>query len=96
MHQDFSTELFYEDAKKIIGHTRTICDLKFLLKKIHKKGAVSFGLEESASFVDAMSAITDYCRLFNKEEILRSYREFLVIHCKSIAVYVISEKKAHK
>ena len=50
-----------------------------ILKTIHKKGAISLGLKESASFVDAMSAITDSCRLFSKEEILRSYREFLVI-----------------
>ena len=65
--------------KQIIEHSRTICDLKSLLTKIHQKGAVSVGLEEGARFIDAMSAITDSCKSFGKEDILKLYREFLLI-----------------
>ena len=78
--QSDDNQLAITDGMKLVrARLPTLAWRMHILKKIHKKGAVSVGLEESASFVDAMSAITDSCRLFSKEEILRSYREFLVI-----------------
>ena len=79
MQYDFSDELFSVEVNQIIEHSRTICNLKSLLKKIHQKGAVSVGLEEGDRFINAMSAITDTCKPFPKEDIRKLYREFLLI-----------------
>ena len=79
MQHDFADELFASDVKQIIEDRRTICDLKSLLTKIQKKGAVSVGLKEGECFMKAMSAITDSCKSFSNEDILKLYREFLLL-----------------
>ena len=50
LQHDFSNELFDAEAKQIIEHCRTICDIKALLSKIHRRGAVSVGVQEGQNF----------------------------------------------
>ena len=47
----------------MIKHCRTICDVKSLLAKIHKKRAVR--LEEGESFLISRNVVTDACKSFH-------------------------------
>ena len=79
LQHDFSNELFDAEAKQIIEHCRTICDIKALLTKIHRRGAVSVGMQEGQNFLQAMSAVTNTCDLFPKDDILKLFRDFIVV-----------------
>ena len=79
MHPDFCNELFDDETKQKIEHCRTICDLKSLLTRINRNGAVTVGLEEGESFLIATNAVTDTCKSFSREDVLRLFREFVTV-----------------
>ena len=76
MHHDFASELFEDETKEMIEHCRTVCDVKSLLAKIHKKGAVSVGLEEGENFLISSNAITDACKSFPRDDMLKLFRDY--------------------
>ena len=79
MHHDFANELFDDATKKMIEHCRTVCDVKSLLAKIHKKGAVCVGLEEGEKFLMSTNAITDTCKSFSRDDLLKLFREYACV-----------------
>ena len=79
MHHDFSGELFEDETKEMIEHCRTVCDVKSLLAKINRKGAVSVGLEEGDNFLIATNFVTDTCKSFSRNDMLKLFRDYVSV-----------------
>ena len=56
----------------MIENIRIVCDLKTVLSDVKKKGAIFFGLQNSAKFLSAVRSITGTI-----DDILSNYRLFL-------------------
>ena len=72
-----TVQVFDEETKETIEHTRTICDLKSLLLKMKEKGSLK-------AFWNAAREVADMASTIDDEEIIKSYRKFL---CKLETYY---------
>ena len=95
MHHDFCRELFDAETKQKIEHCRTICDVKSLLTKINRNGAVTVGLEEGECFLIATNAVTDTCKSFSREDMSRLFREYVSV-LEEVFISSVSQFDASK
>ena len=72
LQNDLKFEVFDEKTVAMIENIRIVCDLKTVLSDVKKKGAIFFGLQNSAKFLSAVRSITGTI-----DDILSNYRLFL-------------------
>ena len=58
LQNDLKSEVFDEKTVAMIENIRIVCDLKTVLSDVKKKGAIFFGLQNSAKFLSAVRSIT--------------------------------------
>ena len=77
LQNDLKSEVFDEKTVAMIENIRIICDLKTVLSDVKKKGAIFFGLQNSAKFLSAVRSITGTIDDVSDDDIVSNYRLFL-------------------
>ena len=77
LHNDLKIEILDCSTKNVIANCRVIYDLKSLLEKLYQKGSAMVRLEETKTFLNAVTNITGSFATIFKGDLINDYRMFV-------------------